>query len=406
MKVLIVNSYYYPDIIGGAERSTQLLAEGLARRGVNVCVLCNGLEDCKSEHNGVVIIRRRFNNIVSLCNYSDKKLITRLFFKILDYFNYFNYGPIRKVLLSEKPDIIHTNNLYGISPVMWKAASGLRIPVVHTARDYYLLCPKIKYINNRNLECDKARAACKLYRLMYRRISKRVSCLVTPTGHTLDIFEKSSFFSGAKHRVINNACDCDIDDVRKTIKVKKESIASHDTITYIFAGGLYEHKGIGWLLKAFKNCKNQNVRLTIAGKGRMDRYVKEATAIDSRISFKGFLNAEELREEMKKSDVLIIPSIFAETFGRTIVEGYFAGLPAIGSNLGAIPEILINHKTGILVKPGNVDELSEVLDNLEKNRKLIFDMLGNIAIEAEKYTMDSHVNNYLDCYKNVLSNRL
>lgn len=65
MKILIVNTLYYPDKVGGAEVSTQLLAEGLVRAGMEVSVACatgTGM-DSISELNGVKVYRLRNANL-------------------------------------------------------------------------------------------------------------------------------------------------------------------------------------------------------------------------------------------------------------------------------------------------------------------------------------------------------
>ena len=53
-----------------------------------------------------------------------------------------NRNIIIDILKKEKPDIIHTNNIYEITPIIWKTAKENGIHTVHTIRDYYLMCYK------------------------------------------------------------------------------------------------------------------------------------------------------------------------------------------------------------------------------------------------------------------------
>lgn len=71
----------------------------------------------------------------------------------LDIFNPFFKSVIINIIDKEKPDIIHTNNLAGFSVMPWVIAKNLGIPVVHTLRDYYLMCIKSTMYNHEK-NCD------------------------------------------------------------------------------------------------------------------------------------------------------------------------------------------------------------------------------------------------------------
>ena len=91
---MIVNTFYFPDIIGGAEVSVQKLAEGLVKNGNEVVILCNGEHNSIETINGIKIIRKKFNNIFSFFQYRKSTGLKKILYKILDYYNPFN----RKIL--------------------------------------------------------------------------------------------------------------------------------------------------------------------------------------------------------------------------------------------------------------------------------------------------------------------
>lgn len=60
--------------------------------------------------------------------------------------------------------------------------------------------------------------------------------------------------------------------------------------------------------------------------------------------------------------MLVCPSLWNEPFGRVILDAYKSGLPVIASRIGALPEIVQEGKTGILVNPGVSDELKNAMN--------------------------------------------
>lgn len=62
---------------------------------------------------------------------------------------------------------------------------------------------------------------------------------------------------------------------------------------------------------------------------------------------------------MSKASVLIVPSIWYETFGLVVAEAYAAGLPVIASRIGALSEIVREGETGLLFKPGDARDLAD-----------------------------------------------
>ena len=95
------------------------------------------------------------------------------------------------------------------------------------------------------------------------------------------------------------------------------------------------------------------------------------------------------------SDFIILPSIKNEDFPNVILESMSLGKPVIASSFSGIPEQIEHMKSGILVKPGNVQELMDAIKlitgskdlriTLGKNAKMRFDMLFTDQIATERY---------------------
>jgi glycosyltransferase involved in cell wall biosynthesis len=126
-------------------------------------------------------------------------------------------------------------------------------------------------------------------------------------------------------------------------------LRSPGTLHVSFAGSLIRDKGIECLLRAVAqlSAKGINIKCSIAGKGPdKDRLValSKTLHIEDRVHFAGLLTMESVAELFKQSDVLALPSrrtkVWEEQFGRVLVEAMAQATVTVGSNTGAIPEVI------------------------------------------------------------------
>jgi glycosyltransferase involved in cell wall biosynthesis len=130
----------------------------------------------------------------------------------------------------------------------------------------------------------------------------------------------------------------------------------------LFIGRLSPEKGITTLLNAWKELP-ADIPLRIIGDGPCREMVRNAASRDSRITPMGHLPIERVYEELRDATCMVMPSVWYETFGRTIIESYAAGTPVVASRLGAIQELVSHEETGLLFEPGSPQALSRgVLD--------------------------------------------
>ncbi|MCI8949079.1 MAG: glycosyltransferase family 4 protein [Lachnospiraceae bacterium] len=358
MKILIINMYYYPNMTGGAEHSVKLLAEGLAHKKNEVSVYTldskSSSDALKCENiNGVTIYRgfskaiyeRRLkepqgskgysvmNGMSSLVNPKSQKDIKRLIEKI-------------------HPDVIHTNNPVSISYGVWKLAHEKGIKVVHTLRDYWLLDPTtVVGRTNRFLTY--------LFRMHFRRLSnKYVDVVTAPSAFVLNTFEKERYFQNSKRNVVPNSINLNYKLFQEVVDTKTKR--NSEKISYLFAGYLADTKGVKELVNAFRKIDNDNIKLVICGDGPLMRFVKHNASEDQRIITKGKLSSKEMEREYSDADVMVVPSVWDEPFGRIVIEAAQYGLPTIGSNRGGIPEIIDTLGYGVYCDPQS-DELTEEL---------------------------------------------
>lgn len=126
----------------------------------------------------------------------------------------------------------------------------------------------------------------------------------------------------------------------------------------IFVGRLSQEKGLLPLVEAWV-AGDFDVPLVIVGSGPLEEELKELARPNPSISFTGRLSVAEACREIAESELLLLPSICYETFGRTIVEAYAMGTAVISSRGTAPGDLVLEGKTGFLVRPGDSEDLRQ-----------------------------------------------
>lgn len=151
---------------------------------------------------------------------------------------------------------------------------------------------------------------------------------------------------------------------------KKEDI---EVKNILFMGRLGKRKGTFDLINAIQILVNrtENFKLILAGDGEIEKckaMVKEKK-LDKFIDIVGWINNEEKEEYLKKGDILVLPSYF-ESFGLSLVEAMSYKIPVIASWGGEMSEVVRDNIDGLLINPGDVDDLANKLYLLITNKKM------------------------------------
>jgi glycosyltransferase involved in cell wall biosynthesis len=167
----------------------------------------------------------------------------------------------------------------------------------------------------------------------------------------------------------------------------------HDSLRILAAGRLQRHKGFHNLLLAVSKASRNgvNVEAVIAGEGPYRRNLSHVAAdlrILDRIRFVGKVNSHQITSLYEWSDVVIMPTITPEPFGRVAVEAMSRGKPVIASRIGGIPEIVEHGQTGLLVQPDDPEDLTEKIMLLETGVDTRRRM-GTMALQVCRTKFDS-----------------
>ena len=145
----------------------------------------------------------------------------------------------------------------------------------------------------------------------------------------------------------------------------------------LFLGRLSREKGPDVLLKAFSMCveKLRDLNVVFAGDGPMRAELERSvpSELSSRVSFTGYLRGDALRSLIKGASFVVVPSRCYENFPYSILEAFSFGVPVIGSELGGIPELVVEGSTGFLCKP---DDPSSLADALTRSRHMLLASLS------------------------------
>ncbi len=382
MRIFIINPYYFPNMPGGTEQVVKLLAEEYIKMGHKAFVFTGDSPDNEMHNetvNGVKVYRGiKGKFIMHPKKDKNNSLPVKIRNNIRHRYNIPVKKELEKIIDIVKPDVIHTQNLYGISTTVWKTARRKNIPLIHTLHDYWLSEPKIMFWAKLN--------------------SKYVDYITAPSAYTLEKFKKTGIFDCSKSAVIPNGIPLNMEYHKKIVEQKKQRTDS--TIRFLYVGQLIEKKGLPLLLKAYSKLsaeKKIKTELHICGTGYLKNDVLKTAENDKTIIYHGFVDKDGLKKVYELCDVLAAPSVWEEPFGMVAIEAFYYGLTVIGGNVGGLSEILKNMKVGKIIEP-SVDNLIEAMKYYSSREKIISN-LAALKNDILQYSISNQAEGFLKLYK-------
>jgi len=168
----------------------------------------------------------------------------------------------------------------------------------------------------------------------------------------------------------------------------------------VFAGRLERPKGVDILIRA---AAEVDAEFVICGDGRREpklRALARQLGVESRVHFKGWMDADQLAQEFANASVVAVPSLWPEPFGIVGIEALAAGRPAVGSATGGIVDWLVDGVCGIAVAPGDMSALAGALNELLDDPQLQETMgrAGRDLVNAQ-FSPERHVATLLQAYR-------
>lgn len=350
MRVLIVNTLYPPAQVGGAERSVAQLAQGLVRAGTDVSVLTlqSGREPVEAVVGGVSVHRLPLTNLYWPYDGKRQSPVRRAVWHGLEAANPWMDGAVDQVVERVRPDLIHLHLTTGFSLSVYRAAARRGLPLVQTLRDWSMMCARASMFR-RERRCERRCGSCVV--LTAAKRAQAVDHVIGLSQPVLEAHRAAGYFRDAEASVIGNAA-------AQAEVSARPSLADDPAMTFGFMGRVEPEKGVEVLLRAAMRLEG-DWRLRIAGRGEA-AYVQRLRRAyaDPRIVWLGQVEAADLWPTV---DVLVAPSVWAEPFGRVVVEAVQQGRGVIASRIGGLPEAASGAGVATLVEPGDEGALARAM---------------------------------------------
>ncbi len=353
LHVLVANNIYPPIMAGGAELIVAYLCEYLAAQGHRVTVVSTCGPEMEpypvEQRNGVEVIRFFPRNRYWSFTRGARARLDTLRWHLRDAWNRDAGRRLGEILRQARPDVLHSHLIDGFSATIWRAAKRRGIPVLHTAHDYHLLCPRAFLLTPSWRLCTSPTAACRLYRRWHLHTARDVDLFASPSQFLLDLHRRAGLPAHAT-AVVHNGIPLPVPPVRP---------AREGAMEFLLLARLTVEKGVRVVLEAMRHLPpDAPVRLSIAGRGALEAEVRAAAAADPRIRFLGFVQDETKAAALAAADYLLLPSLWYENAPVVVLEAAAHGLGLIASDIGGIPEFCRDGETGFLVPPGDAAALA------------------------------------------------
>lgn len=417
MKICLITNLFKPYNRGGAEEVVINTVKGLSKRDQSVFVITA----CPFTGPGSFIPKIYMEEGIKIYRYYPLNLffyrydykhniLLRFFWSIIDTFNIHSYLVIKYIIKREKPQVVHTHNLKGISFLIPRLIKRMKIRHLHTLHDLQLICPSGRMVRRGGKHCATPHIFCRMYKFICRRLFGSPDVVIYPSKFLSEAYHRAKFFRYSRVEVLPNPIP-DFPHLPHSIFTSKDGVESKQfTVTYI--GQLEKHKGIIELVMAFKkvlqiaapqlprgfNPDLGEIRLHIVGIGTQIRKVKTLVQNNQHVIFHDYVEHQELPRIFQVTDVLVVPSIIPENSPNVIYEALSFGVPVIASRIGGIPEIVENGYNGLTFEAGNVNELADTIRYAYENQAVIGKMKINARHSAEKYQLSKYTTKLLELY--------
>lgn len=201
----------------------------------------------------------------------------------------------------------------------------------------------------------------RLKRSLYQNVAREASMVLTVSDRHAEAM-KACGIQNDHWRRINNV----VDDFF-FIENQKAKIKNHKTLLHVSCFD-ERAKNVKGLLRAAKilSEKRQDWQLVLVGTGvdyeEIRSYANELQIPNEFTQWKGELTPQQVAEEFDKADIFVLPSHY-ENAPVVISESLAKGVPIVSTHVGGIPE-MVNKECGILVKPGDDNELEAAMETL------------------------------------------
>jgi glycosyltransferase involved in cell wall biosynthesis len=279
---------------------------------------------------------------------------------------------------------------------IWRAAQRQGIPVLHTLRDYFLLCPRTTLLRSSGVDCVDAPWPCRILRAGKLPATECVDAVTAPSRFVLERHLRDGAFPNAITEVIPNACE-PVDD-------RPAALGEPGRIRGLYLGQLDHHKGVGILMEALEELlrEGEDLEFDFGGFGPLEDALRGfCSRHPGRARYHGMVTGEAKSDLLRRADFVTVPSVWNDNFPRTMLDAFSHGLPVIGTRRGGIPEVVRDGVDGLIVEPVSAD-LAQAIRRYLADPELRLGH-GTAARErAREYTLDRQIGAFEALYRRLL----
>lgn len=382
MKILVLTDDFPPHVLGGAGVMAHRLSKEFVKQGHVVRVLST-VKD--RNHVGIHTIDGMQVEFV----HSQYHPRWRSYISL---FNPFLFFKVRKTIKEYQPDIVHAHNIhYNIS------YASLLI-----SKNTFLTCHDIMpFYQGSFTEFIKTGTYTVTEALLKEKFGKRYNPFHNRfVRHILNKIKVIAVSNELKAALESNGIK-DVSVVHNGIDVSEWSVSNtYGTGRILFQGRLSGVKGADVLLQALQ--KVPPATLVVAG--IKDSYAEKmleksrSLGIENRIVFTGWLGEEGMKQEYKKADLIVIPSLCFDSFPNGNLEGFASGKPVVATIYGGSKEIVSDGVNGYIVTPTDIDILAEkIVLLLDPARAKVFGFAGRDRV-CKEFTALKMATGYLSLF--------
>ncbi len=389
-RVLLLN-YEYPPLGGGAGLASAALAERLAARGVIVDVVTSrpaGAHDAESR-DGLSCISLAPTLTLFRVRSRRRGIHQAGFFGAGSYL--VNAVPVaRRLLRTQCYDVVH---------IYFSLPTGALIPALPLGDSPVIVSLRgsdVPGYDERNAALVLAHRVLRPFTRWIRRRASRV----VPVCESLGALARETS-PALSYSVIGNGVDLDL--FRPS---PGRCSGRGSAIRCIAVGRLIERKGIADLLRAWALLPRGRFTLEIAGGGPQEgalHALARGLGVEGDVHFAGALSRDEVALRCGHAELFVLTP-YEEAFGNVFAEAIAAGLPVVGSDIGAIPDLVEHGANGILVPPGDVTAIARAIRELGDDAERRSAMSArNRAKAVALLSWETAADRYLALYDELLA---
>lgn len=323
------------------------------------------------------------------------------------FYSFHVRNKLSKLIANEKPDVAYILHHYNkLSPSVISACKCHGVRVVMRLSDFFLFCPQAHFLRN-GVICEECQQKSLLSCVRNKCIkNSRIGSLLKAAAlyfhkYILKIYDDVDKFVCTTDFMKNKLIDDGVDANR--VRVISTFVNNHDEDLYdtkednyiLYFGRFSYEKGVDILINAYYKSRlyDAGIRLILVGGKLSDIKGVDAEILEKlgdHITTYDFLPAEKLEPLIKECMFTVVPSRWYENLPNTILESYKFTKPVVASDVGSLPETVIDGVTGLLFKNEDIDDLLDKLKQLSFKRELRLKCKENIISNADQFSCETH----------------